>query len=289
MGKSVFRSERGKQRIADAYREVIKSFPDRVTSSFVRTEFGKTHLLQAGLHHPQTLLLLHGTSSNAASWLGDIPVWSAHYRVVALDMPGEPGLSQDCRLDLNSQAYSAWLTGVLDALGIGPVSIVGMSLGGWAALDFATRYPQRVSALCLIATSGLAAQRISFVFKALPLLFMGDWGIDRVNQMVFGGVSVPQEMIAFGRLVAKHFRPVTQRVPVFASNQLLQLQMPLLYFAGQQDVLLRSEQSTQRVAELLPHAQVQLLQCGHVITGKTQEILDFCLRSGGNFVLPKAS
>lgn len=67
-------------------------------------------------------------------WLGDLAAFAARFRVYAIDMIGEAGLSAPSRPPLDSGAYAQWLDNVLDSLSLDRVSIVGISLGGWLAL-----------------------------------------------------------------------------------------------------------------------------------------------------------
>jgi pimeloyl-ACP methyl ester carboxylesterase len=165
-------------------------------------------------------------------------------------------------------------------MGVTRVRIVGMSLGGWMGLHFATRFPERVEALSLIVASGLAPQKRSFIFIALPLAMLGDWGRKQINKMVCGGTELPPEVEEFMGLVSRHFRPLIEPVPVFSDGELLRLRMPIQFFAGSKDMLLRSKASVQRLAKLLPHAEIHLLKdCGHVILGQSDEILRFLVKS----------
>lgn len=93
-----------------------------------------------------------------------------------IDIPGEPGLSSDNRFLLSSNLPELWISNVLDGLGLHSASFLGMSLGGWYALNFAVHYPHRVSSLSLISAAGFAGQKISFLFKALFLLMLGKTG-----------------------------------------------------------------------------------------------------------------
>ena len=92
-------------------------------------------------------MLLHGTLSNAASWMFDAERWSEYYRVHAVDIIGEPGLSEGTQPALDSDAHAQWLDDVLDALGVECAAFVGLSFGGFTALDYALRRPARVNAL----------------------------------------------------------------------------------------------------------------------------------------------
>ena len=282
MVQSVFKSEEGRQAIVASYEKAMgrasAQYPLR--RRVVGTALGKTHLIEAGSEDGPALLLLHGTASNSAAWLADVPQWSRHFRVIAADIPGEPGLSEDRRLTLASEETSQWLESLLDELGLEAVRIVGMSLGGWMGLHFATRHPERVQAVTLISASGLARPKLSFLFRALPLTLLGDCGLKRVNRVVCRGVEIPPDVEEFMILVGRHFRPLLEPVPVFRDEEIQRLTMPLQFLAGRKDALLPAEASVRRLRKLLPHAETQLLDCGHAVIGKADEILEFQLRSG---------
>jgi pimeloyl-ACP methyl ester carboxylesterase len=80
-------------------------------------------------------------------------------------MIGEPGLSAPSRPRLASDAYALWLDDVLHELGVARASLVGVSLGGWLALDYATRRPERVERLALLCPGGVGKQRASFLAR----------------------------------------------------------------------------------------------------------------------------
>jgi len=276
--RTIYRSEQGRRAIHDFYRRSLAEAAVPLRTHFVATGQGRTHLIEAGPEHGDVVLLLHGSASNSATWLGDIPIWSRSFRVIAADIPGHPGLSEDRTMALASDATASWLDGLLDAVGAESVRIVGMSLGAWAALDYACRYPDRVRALSLLSPGGLAPARRSFLFKALPLALLGDWGSDRIQRLVFGDVEVPAPVLEFGRLVSRHYRPLTEQVPVLGDAELSRLRMPIQFFGGTCDALTRAQDSARRLARLLPHAEVHLLDGhGHAIIGQTEAILSFLL------------
>ena len=283
MVPSVFKSEEGRQAIVASYEKAMgrASAQCPLRRRIIETALGKTHLIEAGSEDGPALLLLHGTASNSAAWLADIPQWSRHFRVIAADIPGEPGLSEDRRLTLASEEPARWLESLLDELGLPAVRIVGMSLGGWMGLHFATRHPERVEALSLISASGLARPKMSFLFVALPLTLLGDWGLKSVNRIVCRGVVIPPDVEEFMILVGRHFRPLLEPIPVFRDEKLLRLTMPIQFLYGKKDALLPAEASVRRLRKLLPHAEAHVFpDCGHAVIGKTDEILEFQLRRG---------
>lgn len=106
------------------------------------------------------LVLLHGGIMNSAMWMGDVRAWAEHFRVYAVDVIGEAGLSAPSRPPLNSDAHALWMDGVLEGLRLERVSLVGVSLGGWLALDYATRKPERVPVMVIVGARMSRARRM---------------------------------------------------------------------------------------------------------------------------------
>ncbi|MFE9243793.1 alpha/beta fold hydrolase [Nocardiopsis sp. NPDC006938] len=113
------------------------------------TREGETSVLACGPRQAPPLVLLHGSGANASHWFADLPAWSEHFRVYAVDLVGEPGLSAPSLPDLSTEAGALWLDDVLSGLGVERTAMVGTSLGGWTALDYAVRRPGRLTRLVL--------------------------------------------------------------------------------------------------------------------------------------------
>ena len=280
MNAGVYKSEAGQKIIEKAYLGHLSSdLAVGLTQKAIDTPFGKTFVIEKSEPGKPPLVLLHGSVSNSASWLGVISIYAQNFSIYCLDIPGEPGLSTPNRMPLTSDSPEQWLKSILDTLGMHKVSFLGMSLGGWYALNFAIRNPERVSALSLISTGGIARQKSGFLFKALFFLLLGKKGQDLLNKTIYHKAVMPRELLEYQALVSKHFRPVTEPLPVFSNEQLLNLTMPIQYFGGDHDALLNTRKSVARLSSLLPHAEAFLLKdTGHAIIDKFEEVNDFLTR-----------
>jgi pimeloyl-ACP methyl ester carboxylesterase len=100
------------------------------------------------------VILIHGLGADSHHWTANIEALSQNFRVIALDQIGY-GQSDKPLMRYTVENFCDYLHGFLQALKIPKTSLVGNSLGGWVALDFAIRHPQMVEKLVLVDAAGL--------------------------------------------------------------------------------------------------------------------------------------
>jgi pimeloyl-ACP methyl ester carboxylesterase len=278
---SIYKSAEAERLICERYREFLKRWPVPNRQFRVPTRQGETFVIACGPEDAPPLVLLHGAMVNAGMWIADVAAWAEHFRVYAIDVIGEPGLSAPSRPPLSSEAYTLWLDDVLQALTLQHVSLVGASLGGWLALDYATRRPERVDSAVLLCPAGVGRQKRSFLFKALPLMLLGDWGRRKAVAIAVGPppANVPPAHTRFAEFmsfIGKHFIPRRGPVPIFDDAALKRLTMPVLVILGGRDAILDSAETKLRMERAVPHASVVVLpEAGHGLRGQTASILKF--------------
>lgn len=99
----------------------------------------------------QTIVCLHGIGGDDASFAPQSEELSENYRVVAWNMPGY-GQSVPAS-PLTFEVLSDRLQQAIAALDVGPVHLMGQSIGGMVAQEVYFRYPQSVRSLILVATT----------------------------------------------------------------------------------------------------------------------------------------
>ncbi|NPV91009.1 MAG: alpha/beta hydrolase [Firmicutes bacterium] len=274
--RQVFKSTEGKNRVLAVYDSVLGSWPVPLKEMHIDTRLGCTYVIASGDEASPPLVLLHGTSSNSAFWCGEVVEYARFRRVYAVDIPGEPGRSGDIQHPIKGTDYTGWLLDVWHGLGLDRAALLGVSLGGWAAIGFASRHPERVDRLVLLCPSGVGPQRLSFMFRAIPLMLLGEKGADRIARMVAGGQSIPREALEYSKLISRSFNLRAESVPIYPDAELSQLTMPTLLYAGKKDVLLDSAKTGERLKRLLPRVEAHLLTGqGHILTGLSGEIASF--------------
>ncbi|MCP1645233.1 2-hydroxymuconate-semialdehyde hydrolase [Pseudomonas citronellolis] len=227
----------------------------------------------------EPILLIHGSGPGVtawANWRGVIPELSARARVIAPDMLGFGYTQCPAGRRLDPDAWVNQLTGLLDALDIATVSVVGNSFGGAIALALAQRHPQRVKRLVLMGSAGLSfpiTEGLEKVWGYQPSLqamgeLMGVFAYDHslINddlvRMRYEASIRDDVQSRFAQLFPA---PRQQGVEMLAVPEaaLRELPQQTLLIHGRDDRVIPLEVS-ERLLRLIPHAQLHVFgECGH--------------------------
>lgn len=115
------------------------------------------------------VLLLHGFAGDLLTWQFNLAALAAGRRAVAVDLPGHG----ESTLDVGSGRVAdmaPWMVGLLDALSLPRVHVVGHSMGGYLALCLAQHAPERVASLSLVAPAGVGPRFDMEYLRRLPVL-----------------------------------------------------------------------------------------------------------------------
>jgi len=113
------------------------------------------------------LLMVHGMAGCAENWRGVVEPLAQRHTVIAPDLPGH-GLSAGGPGDYSLGSLAAGLRDLLLALGHERATLVGHSLGGGIAMQFAYQFPEMVERLVLVSSGGLGPE-VSPVLRAAAL------------------------------------------------------------------------------------------------------------------------
>jgi pimeloyl-ACP methyl ester carboxylesterase len=104
--------------------------------------------------HGPAVLFIHGIGDDSATWLGVLDPLADDFTVIAPDLLGHGG-SASPRADYSVAAYACGMRDLLATLGIERVTVVGHSLGGGVAMQFAYQFPDRCERLVLVGSGGI--------------------------------------------------------------------------------------------------------------------------------------
>ncbi len=196
---------------------------ETIESRSLETESaGRIHYLAAGDPSNPPVLLLHGVSVSAATWLPMVGPLAEEYRVYAPDRPGR-GLSDAPSYrgrDLRAFMVS-YLLEFLDALEIERPHVVGSSLGGQQAF-LLTLDHDRVDRLCLVGGPGGISREFDLIWRLMTvrglnrLLF---WLQSRGDELETAQSATEQFLVADDSAVPEAFYRVLARGGAIPGNQ----------------------------------------------------------------------
>lgn len=244
-------------------------------SRIIHTPFGDTHILEAGHDSLPTLLLLPGTNFAAWSWQHYITALSPNYRVVAVDVIGQPGKSASERPSFSGHVYAQWLVALIDALGIESAYVMGHSLGGWLALKLAAYAPQRVNKLVLLDPGGIISLSITprIIWNTVPFVLMPGEASARRMLSLMSVHSLEPLTVEWMTLVSQNVNS-SLAPPAISASELQGIKADVLMMSGEHDIFLPSKKLAQKAGELFPTARIIIVpNSGHLLPDDQQDIV----------------
>ncbi len=274
--KSIYKTEKGRQKILDFYSNLLENWVQPSKQVHVNTSHGNAFVVESGEKTNPTVVLLHGSSSNSAMWCEDVKVLSSYYHVLVIDIPGECGLSDEKRFGFNSENYANWLSEVLSFFQLDSIYLVGCSLGGWIALDYAIKFPQKVKKLILLATAGITPIKLGTVFWIILTSISGQWGFNKLNRLVYRDLPVDEKTLEFAMLIKNNFIPRTDVLSIFPESQLKKVEAKTLFLGGELDCFYNSAKTAERMKKHILICKADVIPgTGHVLINQTEKIIQF--------------
>ena len=246
----------------------------------------KIHYTDQGQGHP--VVFLHGSGSGASghsNFKGNYPFFAANgYRVIVPDHIGYGYSDKPEDVDYTLDFFVQCLKQTLDAIGIEKCSLIGNSLGGAIALQFALDYPECVASLNLMAPGGIEEQANYFTMPGMQIMkevFVG--GANRAaleafirKALVFNDAIVDDELIdeRWDIFQKQNTRVInTMRVPNMASR-LPEIEAPALVFWGLNENMM-PETGIMTLAKGLKNSRIVLVsQCGHWVMAEHKDMFN---------------
>jgi pimeloyl-ACP methyl ester carboxylesterase len=110
------------------------------------------------------IVLMHGITASSVVWELVGPQLARHHTVLAPDLLGH-GQTAKPRGDYSMGAFASGIRDLVLSLELGPATVVGHSLGGGVAMQFAYQFPERVGRLALVSSGGLG-RRVNGLLRA---------------------------------------------------------------------------------------------------------------------------
>ena len=240
----------------------------------VSTRAGELFYEESGAGDP--LLLLHATLHDHSDFDSIAPELAKRHRVIAVDWPGH-GESAPVgeSFDLSAPLLADLLEDVIDSLGLDRVSLIGNSVGGFAAARFAATHPDRVRSLVLVNSGGFtkmnlvsksfcAAMGTPLINRAImPLFIRAYMKTQSDNDKLVAERALTKSRTSEGTQTAadlwRSFADPRHDLTALAA----QITAPTLIVWGSKDTAIPLRDG-RRAASLIPGARLETLPTGHV-------------------------
>ena len=220
------------------------------------------HFIEQGQGQP--LILLHGNGESCDYFEHQIPYFSKHYRVIALDTRGH-GQSPRGEKPFTIKQFAEDLHDFMDEKNIEKAVLLGFSDGGNIALEFALKYPVRVDRMILNGAN-------LFPRGVKPLY---QWPIEigyRIAKLFSKNSEKAKENAEMLGLMVNE--------PHIEPSELARLTMPVLVVIGTKDMI--KESHTKLIYKSLQNAQLNIIEGNHFVANKNAEafnkVVDVFLR-----------
>src|SRR5439155_24474052 len=101
------------------------------------------------------IVLVHGMVGSAATWNRVVPALTERFPVLAFDLPGYGSSAKPVDGDYSLGSFASVVRDLMMSLGLERGTIVGQSLGGGVAMQFAYQFPSRCERLVRVGSGGL--------------------------------------------------------------------------------------------------------------------------------------
>lgn len=267
----IYKSEEGKEKTLKLYDEQLTKLGADYSDIFVKTTFGRTHLIQTGNKSGIPLLLFHGGNSTTSYNLLMFKFLLKDFHIYAVDTIGHPGKSDEVSLSPRNYDYGKWASEVISAIGYKIINCCGISFGGGILAKLMCVAPEKVEKAVLIVPSGINnAFPISSTKMMIPLIKYCVTKKDKYIKQTAMYMSVTEESLDKDTMdtIKDSFDNVKTKVgmPSNISSKLIKnYTSHTLVIASEKDCLFPAKKVLPRAKELFRNCETsQLKGCGHI-------------------------
>jgi len=235
---------------------------DNIHSEKIKVNGRDTHYFIAGQGDP--LVVIHGGGGDARTWLKNMAVLAGNYTVYVPDLPGFGG-SQSLDGDCYIPEFTKFVEGFSNSVGLDKFYLMGHSIGGGVALNYALESPGKVRKLVLISSLCLGRE----IALWIRLLSIPAWSIGSAILVVLRGIKwlvktllAPLEFVvplsSASVNLGSSITTLKEQTLVLA-NRLSEIMMPTLVIWGAKDEIVPVRHAY-AAAQLIPDCQLKVFE-----------------------------
>jgi 2-hydroxy-6-oxonona-2,4-dienedioate hydrolase len=263
MADNMIKNEKARIRLENWYQRFLNRVKAPAESRILDTSFGPAHLLFAGDRTKPPLVCLHSMMTSSAHLLSEMEPLLDRFQIIAPDIPGQSVKGLPRRLSYTDASHANWLKEILDELNLQKVNLFGVSLGGFAARQYSSMNPERVSRLILLVPAGIVQGPVikGLLSMALPMMMYKINPIEKNLRKLTDFLLTTWDE-DWANYLGDAFNDFTihKKIPPAASDdELKKLTMPCLIIAADEDISFPGGPLIKRMASQVPNAETELL------------------------------
>ena len=253
-----------------AYDEALDLWPIPYLAQSVETAFGRIHVVESGPVHADPVVLIHAASLSATQWYLQAADLGTDHRLIAIDILGDIGRSEQAAPIRTREDAAAWLVATLDALDVRAATFIGSSFGGFLSANVAVLRPERVQSLVLLAPAATLRPFRSLANLAirtgslLPLPMTVKPGLRGMMEGRLPDARIVRQM----EVGVRGFRYDRRGIYPCAldDDELAAISCPTLVLLGDREKIYDPAAAAERARRLLPAAEVSVIPgVGHLL------------------------
>ena len=281
---SIYKTPEYKDRLMEIYDDKLAQWPVPYESVFVDMEYGKIHVIVSGPENAPPILLINASGLSGWSWIHNIGSLNDKFRTYAIDNIGEGNKNEMAdrdKIPRTGLEIADFYAEISDKLGLSKTYVIGASIGGYIATNYALYKPEKVEKLVLLGSMGFRPTTSTVLIMTLAQGFPFKPVQEATFRWAFS--EAPHVIESFGEWFRTYMMGVMPNpIPpsIFSPEQLSTLQVPTLAFFGTKDGVVGDAQKAKQLAENIPDVVVEIVESGHIIGAEIPErvnstIIDF--------------
>lgn len=225
---------------------------------------------------PQTLIMIRGLGSNLTAWYEQVPEFARHFRVVVFDNRGAGRTDKpDAPYSLRQMADDT--ASLMDALGIRRAALLGISMGGMIAQEFALVHQAKLSCLILGCTTFGGAEAVRAAPEVMDALVAGESAnaeqrrIRQRSAFTENAIENRREIVEKDERIRMQYlippfayqRQIDAAMKYDVSKRLPEIHVPTMVMTGRDDILVPPE-NAKLIAARITGAKLVELPGGHL-------------------------
>ncbi|CAM3599693.1 alpha/beta fold hydrolase [Nocardiopsis gilva] len=270
-----FTSAQGHDEFFAAYQRAMEDLPEPDATLDVRTDYGVVRMYRFDGAAPEQapLVFLPGRASASPVLADNLPSLRKIRTVYTVDLLGEPGASIQTRPIRDDEDQARWLHQALSQLPEPRVHLLGLSIGGWTAMNLAIRQPDTLASVTLLDPAmTFADMPWETVARSIPASvpwFPKSWR-DGFNSWTAGGA--PVEDVPVADMIESGMKNYALELLVpsrFSAEQLRTVGLPVLAIIAGESVMHNSPDAARQAEDTLSRGTVLTYHdASHAINGE---------------------